>query len=146
MNIPKSDKEHLYRELYNMKGFGVSDYLNDWWDGTHRPDPEIYNGELEIKPSLHGWKIFIFGDRYEYGTAHVFNRWDKWRVEVDYYFNGYMRTVQQEPESVPNLNCIENIKEKFVWHISRIVKIHDTLEENGITLNDPYPEDCLLFM
>ncbi len=68
-------KERLWERLYFMNGFGLSDYLNDFirLPGAH------------WRATQHGEYAFLEG---EHGELFRFDRWDQWRENITYYFDG----------------------------------------------------------
>lgn len=143
MKLSKTEQEHLYNELYHMDGLGLSDYLNDWIkDGRSLLDD--FKGKLLIVSSQHGEKVFIRGQRYEFGAVDLFNRWDLWRQEVAYYFDAFIK----EQETLKNgFEDIETIKEYFIFKMCCIMNIINDVEEYlKINVPDCAKNDPFLFM
>ena len=114
--------DHLYEELYEMDGFGLADYLNDW----------AAMGYI-FKPSQHGEKVLL--DNGEAWYTPIFDRWDLWRREVSYYFNSYCNEMEFTDE--------DTFKEVFVWKIATVLGITN---DSWVTFNAPEQSDKILFM
>jgi hypothetical protein len=133
--MEKYEIEHLYKELYEMDGRGLSDYLNDWTS----PIEEWVDLGIEINCTLHGEKVFIQGDHYEYGTVDIFDRWDIWRREVAYYFDGFIR------ESENLFDNDDDMREYFTWKICNVLGIIESLEQH-FTIEIPFKDIEIMFM
>jgi hypothetical protein len=68
-------KERLWERLYHMDGFGLADYLNEF----------IRVVGAQWRATQHGEYVFLEGVD---GEIIRFGRWDLWRENVSYYFEG----------------------------------------------------------
>jgi hypothetical protein len=132
----QNDRNHLYKELYEMDGRGLADYLNDWASLPEPPAPfEWIDESLEIDSSNHGETVFIKGETM---NTDLFKRWDLWRHEVSYYFDDFM------VESRGWFDTIEDLKEYFVFRICSVLGIIADLEEY-FEVNKPFEDTVILF-
>lgn len=138
MKLEKADIKHLYKEVYYMNGLGLRDFLQDWTkDRVVTLDD--FDGKLRVDATLFGEKVLVSGEHYEFGTATIFDRWDLWRCEVAYYFDGFIN----ESESFEQFDDIEKMREYFVWKICNTMGIVERLGEYlkvntpEIAQNDP---------
>lgn len=135
MFMTKDDQENMYNEILNMDGRGLSDYLNDWtpdktWGGGG------YNEiNLTITSTLYGEKVFIRGDRYEYGNEDIFKAWSKWSHFIKSHFDDFIDTIQGR-----NIfNDIDEAKEYFVFVTCKNLGIIDKVEEY-LKVVEPYSD------
>jgi hypothetical protein len=127
----------IYERVYKMDGRGLSDYLNDWITNN---EFELDDGsyiELKVSCTRYGEKVFVQGDYYAFGTEDIFNRWDLWRAEVAYYFDGFMENFESDDE--------EELIEVFVWKICTTLGIIEDLDYY-VTLKSPERVDEIFFM
>jgi len=132
MNISQSDKDHLYWEVYNIDGRGLSDYLNDW-----TPDKEymVENNVimLKITSTMYGEKLLLCGDHYEYGEENLFDVWSKWHHDINSCFDVFI-DMQSNTDV---FNNIDEIKEFFIFKMCKKLGIIDELK-NYLKVIEPY--------
>lgn len=126
----------MYERVYKMDGRGLSDYLNDWITNNEFELDDGSYDKLKVSCTRFGEKVFVQGDFYEFGTADIFDRWDLWRSEVAYYFDGFIENFESDDE--------EELVEVFVWKICAVLGIIDDLS-HYVSLKAPERVDEILF-
>jgi hypothetical protein len=130
--------DHIYEELYEMDGFGLADYLNDWAADIKIPDDMVVTDvTFEFKASQNGEKVWlqVKDEGYPIEPIDIFDRWDLWRQEVSHYFNSYTNEMEFTNE--------ETFKEVFVWKIACVL---DIVYDQWVTFEAPEQSDKILFM
>ena len=122
-----NDREQcqLFLRAYDMTGYGLSDYLQDFFDDDR------------IRATQHGEKAYYeFTPRY---TGDVFSAWSDWRYEISYYFDGFLAAWQEQFGSVDK----EEFMETLVFKIARILGIFKNIP--GDPVNIPEKEENFMF-
>ncbi len=116
-------KEKLWDRLYHMDGFGIADYLNEFFQipGAH------------WRATQHGEYAFLAG---AHGEIIRFDRLDLWRENVSYYFDGMC-------DATPCLRD-ETFCDVFVFKVCRIM-LSRLLNNEAVLVNEPPHARRLLF-
>ena len=69
----------VWERVYNMDGFGLSDYLND------------FSNSNEFKSSQHGEKVYYESD----SSNWQWDNFSDFRSQVDYYYNGLIGEIKK---------------------------------------------------
>jgi hypothetical protein len=135
--ISESTIDRIYEELYELDGFGLADYLNDWAADIEIPDDmTVTDVTFKFKASQHGRMVWlqVEDEGYPVADIDIFDRWDLWRKEVSYYFSDFINEQ--------NLKDEETIKEVFVWKIACVL---DIVYDQWVKFEMPEGADTLLF-
>lgn len=115
----KKQEDTLWDEIYNLDGFGLMDYLNEFHE-TDRYDCTRY-GEKVFADAIVEWYDEECLDYDIIEPSFEFNRWSEWRYECSYYFNGLLAAVKDMNSGLPEPLSFDEIRDILVFGICRVM-------------------------